>query len=157
MAYTTVEQWLLIYPNIAKSAVSSASMVAYLDKGSAYIDSYIAPVVSAVPVTPAPPILKDLNDDLSYVMFLRRNVHEAGKDVGIDRMWQDCIKRLEGIRDGQISIVGSGGTDLSLTGGSPSPWSSVENTVETFGIGIDIEDAEVDDDRVDEDWDKRGW
>jgi len=154
MSYTTVDQWLLIYPNIAKSSVSSASMIAYLDKGSAYIDSYIAPVVAAVPVSPIPPVLKDLNDDLSYVMFLRRNVHEAGKDAGIEKIWQECVKRLEGIRDGLISLVSSG-TDLSLVGGTVSPWSNVSGYSPTFDTVRDIEDAEADPDRVDAEWDER--
>ena len=140
MAYTSVDQWLTIYPNVAKSSVSSATMGAYLEKGAAYINSYIAPVVPAVPVSPTPPILKDLNDDLSYVMFLRRNVHEAGKDVGIEKMWQECKRRLEDIRNGFISIVSSG-TDVSLMDRTASPWSSVANMAPTFGVGIDIEDC----------------
>ncbi len=154
MAYTTVDQWLTIYPNISKSNVSSATMIAYIDKGAAYIDSYIAPVVPSVPVVPTPPILKDLNDDLSFVMFLRRNVHEAGKDVGIDKMWQECKRRLEDIRNGFISLVSSG-VDISLMDRTASPWSSVAGMAPTFGIGIDIVDSEIDPDRVDDDWYKR--
>jgi hypothetical protein len=148
MSYTTVDQWLTVYPNISKSSVNSATMGAYLEKGSAYIDSYIAPVVSAVPVTPTPPILKDLNDDLSYVMFLRRNVHEAGKDVGIEKMWQDCIRRLEDIRAGRMTLVSSGGSAAAV-----APWSSVAGYRPTFGVVKSIESAHGDSNRREDELD----
>jgi hypothetical protein len=151
MAYTTVPQWLDVYPNLSKSAASSATLFSWLEKGAGYIDGYIRSVVATVPVTPIPQVLKDLNDDLSYVMFLRRNAVEAGKSQGLRDMWDDCMKRLDDIRSGNIIIVGSGGEVLSTQTQGSSPWSNVMEYQPTFGVK-EIEDAVVDSDRVYDEW-----
>ena len=71
MPYTTVERIIETYPRLQTTQATSSTINNFILKGAAYIDSYIFSVFTLVPVVPTPPLLRDLNEDLSYVMFLR--------------------------------------------------------------------------------------
>jgi hypothetical protein len=147
VAYTSVEDLMITYPRLSDTRVNSATLYTYIQKAGNFIDASILDVVSVVPIVPTPPLIKDLTEDLAYVMFLRRHVKESGSDTGITEMWKEVTNRLENIRNGVISIVGSGGVDLSLANRTSDPWSNVSRFVPTFGVG-DIENDEVDEERI---------
>jgi len=123
-------------------------MYQWLISATNYVNGYIAGIVDFVPVSPAPPMLIDLEEDLAHVMYLRRNLHETGKETGIDKMWKEAIDRLENIRNGTFLLLSGSGTILSNTQRNAEPYSSVEGYTPTFGMS-DIENAEVDPDRQD--------
>lgn len=153
--YSTVPDLLASYPRLVSTQASSATLANWLTRASNYIDGYIGGVVPEVPVSPTPPILKDLSEDLAHVMFLRRHTHESGKEEGLNNAWKELLNRLENMRSGTFLILSGSGTTISTINRSSEPWSSVENYVPTFGVS-DIEDAVTDEERLlDEEW-KRG-
>lgn len=149
MPYSTVSRLTASYPKLERTNASSATLLTWIERASNFIDSYITDVVPSVPISPAPPLLIDMSEDLAYCMFLRRNIHEAGKESGLQSMWDDIISRLEGIRNGYISLVNSAGEEITLTSRTADPWSNVSGYVPTFSI-LDAEDSWIDPERVDD-------
>ncbi len=143
--YSTVEQFHVAFPKL--SSVTSATAALYLANASSLIDGKLSGYVT-VPVSPIPQVLANVERDLAWVMYLRRHVAEAAKMPILDQVWREANDTLDDIRAGKISLVVSG-TDLSPT---DLPWSSVRNYTPTFGAR-DIEDAVVDQDRIDDEFD----
>lgn len=143
MSYSTVNEFLAIYPKF--NAIPSDTIAAYLTRAAADIDSYVSKVMT-LPVTPAPSLLKSIEQDLAATSILRRNLAEASKDTAIETVYKDAVTKLENIRDGKILVLNASGTALTPTAGG-GLWSSVEGYNQTFGAG-DIEDAVVDTDRT---------
>ena len=83
--YSTVARFFARYPKLLTTNVSSETMVTWLEASSNYINGYIGSIVATIPVTPSPPMLQDLCEDLAHVMFLRRHTHETGKETGLDK------------------------------------------------------------------------
>ena len=152
--YSTVARFFARYPKLLTTNVSSETMVTWLEASSNYINGYIGSIVATIPVTPSPPMLQDLCEDLAHVMFLRRHTHETGKETGLDKMWSEAINRLENLRSGTFLLYSGSGTLLSLTQRNAGPWSSVSQYTPTFGLSS-IEDMEVDPDRKDDEEDAR--
>lgn len=149
MPYSTVDRLLTSYPKLDRTNATSATLLTWLERASHHIDSYLQDVVAGVPISPAPPLLIDMCEDIAFCMFLRRHVTESGKDTGLVNMWNDLTDRLEGIRNGFISIVNSAGEEVTLTSRTSSPWGSTTGYVPTFSI-LDLTDAEVDDERIED-------
>lgn len=154
MPYSTIDRFFQRYPRLGITNVSSSIMETWIEAASNYIDGYIGSIVATIPVTPSPPLLMDLCEDIAHVMFLRRHTPEAGKGGGIDRMWSEAINRLENLRAGTMLLYSGSGTLLSLTQRNEPPWSSVSQYTPTFGLS-DIEDSLVDPDRKDDEEDAR--
>jgi hypothetical protein len=146
MSYTTVDRFLNTYPRMGASTTNSAGVYAWLTRAFNHINSNLADAVPTIPVTPTCPLLMDLEEDLAFAMYLRRNVREA-KDLGIQDMWKDVQERLDGIRNGTVILLDSNGGEISTTRRNDAPWSSLSGYQPTFGMG-EIEDAEVDTCRV---------
>jgi phage gp36-like protein len=144
MSYSTVSQFLSVYPKL--NTIPPDTIQAFLDRAAADIDSYVSKVLT-LPVTPAPPLLVSIEQDLAATGILRRNLAEASKDSAIETVHKDAIAKLEEIRDGKIDVLSSSGAALTPTTGG-ALWSNVENYAPTFGAGP-IEDAEIDPDRTD--------
>lgn len=149
MPYSTVDRLTESFPKLARTNATSATLYAWLERSSHLIDGYIKDVVAAVPVTPSPPMLIDICEDLAFVMFLRRNVHEAGKETGMKEMYDDSIERLQMIRNGFLSLVNSAGEELTVTDPMASPWSNVTDYHPTFSI-LDAEDSWIDPERTED-------
>ena len=145
MAYSTVNGFLTVYPKL--NGIGPDQIGAFLARGAATIDGYLAGAIS-VPVTPAPPLLVSIEQDLAYVGILKRNTVEASKDSTLKDLYDEAIQKLEDIRDGKITLLSSTGAALSPSVGS-AIWSSAEGMVPTFGVS-DIEDARVDSDRLED-------
>lgn len=143
MAYSTANEFLTVYPKL--NGIGPDQIVAFLARGAATIDGYLAGAI-AVPVTPAPPLLVSIEQDLAYVGILKRNSVEASKDSTIKDLYDEAIQKLVDIREGKITLLSFTGVALSPSVGS-TIWSSTEGMVPTFGIS-DIEDARVDSDRL---------
>jgi hypothetical protein len=148
MSYTTVDHFVTTYPRMSATNATSASLFAWLDRAHNHINAVIKDAVGTVPVSPSPPLLRDIEEDLAYVMFLRRSVGDT-KDKSVQTMWDDVNNRLEGIRNGTMILVNSAGSEISVTARNEVPWSSTDGYAPTFGMS-DIENAEVDPDRVDD-------
>lgn len=146
MSYSTVDRLLTVYPRMSASNATSATVYSFITKAYNHINAFIADAVPTIPVTPTCPVLMDLEDDLAYAMYLRRNVRES-KDLGIQDMWKDVNDRLENIRNGTIILLDSTGVEISTTRRNDVPWSSLSGYSPTFGMG-DMTDAEVDPDRI---------
>ena len=146
MSYSTVDRFLTTYPKMVATNASSASLCSWLTKAYNQINATIADAVPAIPVTPQCPYIMDLEDDLAFAMFLRRNVRET-KDIGVQDMWKDVMDRLDNIRNGTIVLLDINGKEISTTRKNDVPWSTGDKYTPTFGAG-DITDAEVDPDRV---------
>jgi len=149
MPYSDVDRFVTSFPKLERTNATSATLLNWLQRSSNLIDGYIRDVVATVPVTPAPPMLTDICEDLGFVMFLRRNVHEAGKEVGMKEMYDDCIDRLEQIRNGLLALVNSAGESITITTRSDSPWSNVTGYEPTFSI-LDATDSFIDPDRIED-------
>jgi phage gp36-like protein len=145
MSYSTVNAFLTVYPKL--NGIGPDQIGAFLARGAATIDGYLAGAI-AVPVTPAPPLLVSIEQDLAYVGILKRNTVEASKDSTLKDLYDEAIQKLEDIRDGKITLLSPTGVPLSPSAGS-SIWSSTDGMVPTFGVS-DIEDARVDSDRLED-------
>lgn len=143
--YSTVNGFLTAYPKL--NAIGPDLINAFLTRASATIDGYIAGAIT-VPVSPTPPLLVGIEEDLAYVGIMRRNSQEASKDSALDKLEESAIGKLEDIRDGKITLLDSAGAALT-TGQGGQIWSSTEGFVPTFGAGA-IEDAQVDPDRLED-------
>lgn len=153
MSYSTVDRFITTYPRMSASNATSANLCTWLTKAYNHINAHIADTVPAIPVTPQCPLIMDLEDDLAYAMFLRRNARES-KDQAVQDMWKDVQDRLENIRNGTVILLDLNGNEISTTRRNDAPWSSVSQYSPTFGAG-EIEDAEVDPDRVQDEEDAR--
>lgn len=149
MPYSTPSRLVGSYPKLERTNANSQTLLNWLERSSHLIDGYIKDVVATVPVSPSPPMLIDLSEDLAYVMFLRRSVHEYGKEVGLQKMYDDAISILEQIRSGAIALVNSAGEVITLTGRTESPWSNVTGYHPTFSI-LDVEDSWIDPERTED-------
>lgn len=145
MSYSTVNEFLTVYPKL--NGLGPDLIGAFLARAAATIDGYIAGAIT-VPVTPAPPLLVAIEEDLAYVGILKRNSVEASKDSVLKDLYDEAIQKLEDIRDGKITLLSSTGAALAAGPGGQI-WSSTDGMVPTFGIS-DIEDASVDTDRLTE-------
>jgi phage gp36-like protein len=143
MAYSTVNEFLTVYPKL--NGLGPDLIGAFLIRGAATIDGYLAGAIT-VPVSPAPPLLVAIEQDLAYVGILKRNSVEASKDTTLKDLYDEAIQKLEDIRDGKIALLSSAGVPIS-TGIGGQIWSSTEGMYPTFGVS-DIEDAAVDSDRL---------
>lgn len=149
MAYSTVVKMKTSYPRLESTNATSETLFSWLSRASNYIDGYIAQVVT-LPLSPTPPLLEALSEDLGYAMFMRRHVTDLGKERGLLQMWDDIHRVLDQMRAGEIDIVGSDGATVTLLGTTPLvPWSSLRDYTPTFGVG-DITDAVVDPERLDQ-------
>ena len=145
MSYSTVNEFLTVYPKL--NGLGPDLIAAFLARAAATIDGYIAGAIT-VPVSPAPPLLVGIEEDLAYIGILRRNSQEASKDSALKDLEDAAIGKLEDIRDGKITLLSSTGTPLAAGQGGQI-WSSTEGINPTFGVG-DIEDASVDSDRLED-------
>lgn len=143
MSYATANGFLTVYPKL--NGLGPDLIGAFLNRAAATIDGYIAGAI-AVPVTPAPPLLTAIEEDLAYVGIMRRNSQEASKDTALGELERAAIEKLEEIRDGKITLLSSTGAPIAAGPGGQI-WSSTEGYVPTFGAG-DVEDAAVDTDRL---------
>jgi phage gp36-like protein len=143
MSYSTVNEFLVIYPKL--NGLGPDLIAGFLARASATIDGYIAGAIT-VPVSPAPPLLVVIEEDLAYVGILKRNSAEASKDSTLKDLYDEAIQKLEDIRDGKIALLSSAGVSIS-TGLGGQIWSSTDGMYPTFGVS-DIEDAAVDSDRI---------
>jgi len=154
MAYLTVEELKARYPRAnAQTGVTSAQLASFIDEAGGEGDGYLAKAGFTVPVSPAPAVLVGKVAALAYGIFLQRNLHEAGKESGIAEMMKDAREWFEAVGTGQVVLVGSGGV---VAGGfeTAAVWANVDTFSPTFGAG-DIEDAEVDPDRLEEERNSR--
>lgn len=146
-AYTTVDDLKTSYPRFSTASVSSATMYAYIERASNYIDGQIYGAVS-LPFTPAaPPLVKNMAEDLAFVFYMRRHLTESGRDTNIDKTLRDIQQVLDGIKNGTVTLVDSNYQNITNIAPGASPWSDVSNYTPTFGLS-DIEDVVVDDDRL---------
>lgn len=146
--YSTVDRLFSRYPRLKSTNAASATMADWLTSASNYIDGYIGSVVT-LPLVPVPGAIVDLCEDVANAMYLRRNVVEAGKDRSIERQWSDIEQRLRDIQRGKFILFTSSGTSMSMNQQSRTPWSNTQEYTPTFGVS-DIEDAQVDPDRIDD-------
>jgi len=153
MLYTTIDAWKTRYPKLAGTNANSASLYGYLEEASDEADGYLATANITVPVSPAPPVLVGKVQALAFVTFMERNVREAGRDTGIEKMRQSVLDWFQNLIDGKTTLVSSGGTPLG-DGATVTLWSNLDGYVPTFGAS-DIFDAEVDQDRLDDEDDAR--
>lgn len=149
MTYSTVPQFTTSYPRLEKTQATSATLLSWLGRADNLINAYIKDAVATVPVSPAPPLLVGLSEDIAYVMFLRRHIHDSGKETGLQKSWEDSMVVLQGIRDGTISLVNSAGVEITVTAQGVAPWADVTGYAPTFSPVRDIADALIDGDRVD--------
>lgn len=150
MAYSTVDNLMTTYPRLATTNATSQTMFSWLSRASNYIDGYIAQVIT-LPVSPTPPILQALSEDLAFAMFMRRHVSDLRKETSLVQMWEDIHDTLKGIQQGTVDVLAADGSSVTLLGGTAPmvPWSSLKDYTPTFGIG-DITDAVVDPNRLDQ-------
>lgn len=153
MLYTTVGNWKTRYPKLDSSNVTSATLYGYLEEASDEADGYLSTAGITVPVSPAPPALVGKVQALAMVYFFERNVREAGRDAGVDKMRSGVMDWFQALIDKKTTLVASGGNVLGA-GAKVSLWSNLDGYTPTFGAGP-IEDAEVDPDRVDDEEDAR--
>jgi len=153
MLYTTVDNWKTRYPKLAATNATSATLYGFLEEASDEADGYLAAANITVPVSPAPPVLVGKVQALAFVTFMERNVREAGRDTGLEKMRQSVLDWFQRLIDGNTTLVSSGGTPLG-DGATPTLWSNLDSYTPTFGAS-DIVDAEVDPDRTDDEWDAR--
>lgn len=149
MLYLTVDDLKDRYPRArAQTGVTSAQLASFIDEAGGEADGYLAKVQITVPVSPAPAVLVGKVAALAYGIFLQRNLHEAGKESGIEGMMKDARAWFEAVAKGEILLVGAGGV---VAGGASvvSPWSNLDGFNPTFGAG-DVEDAVVDPDRLED-------
>lgn len=152
--YSTVDVWLAKYPKLQATGVSSAGMYAWLDEASSEGDSYLTAAGITCPVSPVPPVLAGKVEALAFCNFVERNLQEASRDAKIPEVKEKIIEWFKGLVDGTVVLVGVGGVEV---GGelSIAPWSNVDQFVPTFGAG-DIEDAQVDPNRIEDEETRRG-
>jgi phage gp36-like protein len=148
--YSTVDVWLAKYPKLQATGVSSAGMFGWLDEASSEADSYLMAAGIPVPVTPVPAVLAGKVEALAFCNFVERNLNEASRDAKIPEVKEKIIEWFKGLAEGTVVLAGVSGTDESTI----VPWSSVDGFVPTFGAG-DIEDARVDQDRLDDEETRR--
>jgi len=153
MLYTTVDNWKTRYPKLAATNATSATLYGFLEEASDEADGYPATANITVPVSPVPPVLVGKVQALAFVTFLERNVREAGRDSGVEKMRQSVLDWFQSLVDGKTTLVASGGTPLG-DGAQVSLWSNLDSYTPTFGAS-DIVDSEVDDDRLDDEDDAR--
>ncbi len=149
MLYLTVDDLKARYPRAnAQTGVTSAQLASFIDEAGGEADGYLAKGQVTVPVSPAPAVLVGKVATLAYGIFLQRNLHEAGKESGIADMLKDVRAWFEAVGNREIPLVGASG---AMAGGVVvvAPWSNLDSRVPTFGAG-DIEDAQVDPDRLED-------
>ena len=153
MLYTTVDAWKTRYPKLSATNATSATLFGYLEEASDEADGYLSTAGITVPVSPAPPVLVGKVQALATVYFFERNVREAGKDAGVDRMRTGVMDWFQALIDKKTTLVASGGGVLG-EGSKVALWSNLDAYTPTFGAS-DITAAEVDPDRIDDEEDAR--
>ena len=153
MLYTTVDNWKTRYPKLSATNATSATLYGYLEEASDEADGYLSTAGITVPVSPAPPVLAGKVQALATVYFFERNVREAGKDSGVDRMRTGVMDWFQALIDKKTTLAASGGGVLG-EGAKVALWSNLDAYTPTFGAsGITV--AEVDPDRIDDEEDAR--
>lgn len=154
MYYLTVEDLKARFPRAAPpSGVSSAQLAGFIQEAGGEADSYIAQAGITVPVSPAPDVLVGKVAVLAFGFFQQRNVHESGRESGIAGMMKDVRDWLQKVADGKVTLVMSGGA-VAAGLERASLWTNLGTYTPTFGAG-DVEDAVVDQDRIDAEEDAR--
>ena len=150
MSYASIDDVFTRYPRIASMVgsgtndVTSAEITSsYLMDADAYIDAYLG-TKWTVPFSPAPTLVRWMAADIAICNMIFEHQKKAPQVI-TDR-WDRVNSKLEKLRDGEMTLVGSGA--VAVTSGDQEVWSTTQAYHPTFSPVLDPLDQRVDRDRV---------
>ena len=113
------------YIDSVKLAPGSEAMKASFINGAEALIDAAAAARYPVPFSPVPELIKDLAIDVTYLKLVMRQDPKTTKALR-----EDVKSRLDGIRDGTLTVVVSG----AAIGNPESVWSTTQDYSSSFGV-----------------------
>lgn len=157
MAYATINDVFTLYPRIStlvgtgtNDVTSTEVASSYIAQAEAFIDSYVS-LRWQTPFSPVPTLITHVAANIAICNMVFERTAKPPQII-TDR-WERQMDILKSLRDGNMTLVGSGA--VAVSSGDQEVWSTTKDYHPVFSSVLDPLDQRADSDLVDSDNDDR--